>query len=174
MTDHQAEVKPHKPKSPGRVAAAKRLNELGLAYRGGVAPTHGLRALEAMLGRGEAPPGKVGQLLAEHEGHFLADLGGREHASAMEQGLCRRLAETELLLALVKARLTTEGGTPRGLPWERQKDLLMVHARLADSYTRTATALGLKRREVDPLEIHVTRYVPQAPPQNGGNGDQAP
>ena len=135
-----------KTKSPGRVAAARRLNELGLRGPGGRLPVHGIRAIEVMLARGEEPPGKIGQLLANLEGEFLADLGGSDQASAKETGLCRRLAEVELLIGLVKARLTTTQGGPRRLTWAREKDLLTIHARLSDSFTRTASALGLQRR----------------------------
>ncbi len=133
-------------KSPGRVAAGRRLNELGLRGPGGRMPVHGLRALEGMLARGQTPEGRIGQLLGEFEAEFLGDLGGREAASAKERGMCRRLAELELFIGLVKARLTTGKGGPRRLPWASEKDLLDVHGRLAERFGKICEALGLERR----------------------------
>ena len=161
-----------KPKSPGRVAAARRLNELGLRGPGGRMPVHGIRALEAMLSRGQAPEGKIGTLLADFEQGFLADLGGPDEASAKETGLCRRLAELELLIGLVKARLTTGRGGPRRLPWAREKDLLTVHGHLTDSFTRTALAIGLARRArpVPSLAEYLEGKYGQQP-DGDGDGD---
>lgn len=160
-----------KPKSPGRVAAARRLNELGLRGPGGRMPVHGLRALETMLARGQEPPGMIGQLLAHFEREFLSDLGGPEDVSSKERALCRRLAELELLIGLVKARLTTTQGGPRRLPWARERDLLTVHARLADSFTRTASALGLQRREkpVPSLEDWLAEHYPAEEERDDGS-----
>ena len=159
-----------KPKSPGRVAAARRLNEMGLRGPGGRMPVHGIRALESMLSRGQNPEGRIGQLLAEFEQGFLADLGGPEDASAKEVGLCRRLAELELLIGLVKARLTTGRGGPRRLPWAREKDLLTVHGHLTDSFTRTALALGLQRRAkpVPSLEDYIAQKYGHDPDDDDG------
>ena len=144
---------------------------LGLRGPGGRMPVHGIRALEAMLARGEEPPGKIGQLLANLEGEFLADLGGPEDASAKEMGLCRRLAELELLIGLVKARLTTTQGGPRRLPWAREKDILTIHARLSDSFTRTAVSLGLERRAKDIPSLQAFLAAAAA---DDGNGEQVP
>jgi hypothetical protein len=170
VTDAPPERAPRKAKSPGRVAAAKRLNELGLRGVGGRKPVHGLRALAALLGRGEVPAGPIGAILASHEGAFLSDLGGRENVSSMEVGLCRRLAETELFIALIRARLTTEAGGPRRLPWAQEKELLGLHARLADSFTRTASALGLKKRAKELPSLHDLL----ADPPSNGNGASEP
>jgi hypothetical protein len=121
-----------------------------------------------MLGKGEEPPGLIGTLLAQHEAAFLSDLGGREHASEMEQACCRRLAELELFVALVKAKLTTEAGVARRLSSTQTKELLTLHASMVRSFVQTASALGLKRREVEPDELSITRYAPAQP--GGGNG----
>lgn len=140
---------PAKPKSPGRVAAAKRLNELGLRGTGGRPPSHGFRALEALLAHGAAPAGPLGVLLAEREAAYLADIGGRENVSSMEAGVCRRLAGGDLFLSLLVARVITPNGRSSRLTWQQTKDLAALHARLSESYTRMAQALGLKRRAKD-------------------------
>jgi hypothetical protein len=118
-----------------------------------------------MLGKGEALPGAIGRLLAEHETAFLSDLGGREHASEMERGCCRRLAELELFVSLIRGRLTTVQGAPRRMPWTQERELLQLHASMVRSFVQTASALGLKRRpaDLDAPEVLVKRYADPAP-----------
>ncbi len=142
----------YRQKSPGRVAAAVRLNRLGLRGVGGRKPSHGLKMLAGLLKRGVDHETFVGRLLAERLACYVEDLGGRESLSEMEHGLCERLSEGDLFLALIRARLINAQGGPRRLAWSATKDVAVTHARLSDSYTRIAQALGLKRRAkvVDP------------------------
>jgi hypothetical protein len=140
-------------KNPGRVRAAQRVNELlrqrraaGEPWPGGRVPVHAMQTLEKLLKRGDAQEGQLAVILAQHEGDYVNDLGGRENVSSMEAGICKRLAEGDLFLALIRARLITARGQPRRLTWDQTKDVAALHARLADSYTRMAQALGLKRR----------------------------
>jgi hypothetical protein len=105
-----------------------------------------MKMLEGLLKRGDVPEGQLAVILAEHETSYLADLGGRENVSNMEAGVCRRLAETDLFLALVRARVITAAGQPRRMTWAQTQTVATLHARLADTFARLAQALGLKRR----------------------------
>ena len=174
-TNGSAPRRPH----PNRVAGMRKVNELlhqrreqGGVWPGGHPPTHGQRMLEGLLKRGDGLPGTLGQLLAEKEAGYLADLGGLENVSNMEAGLVRRLAEGDLFLALVRAQMIAPNGEPKRLPWVRLRDVATLHARLADSYKGLALALGLRRRELDatPREIVVTRYAEPAPAREAPKG----
>jgi len=83
-----ATAAPARGKSPGRVATARRLNKLGLRGVGGRKPTHGLRALQELLRRGQTPEGLAGTVLREYETALAGDFDGS--LSAKEAGACRR------------------------------------------------------------------------------------
>jgi hypothetical protein len=110
--------------------------------------THGAKALEALIRQGLNRSHPVGVLLAERKALYVQDLGGEAACSAMEIGLCDRLARLDLYTALVDARMIDpQTGRTRRLSWDRLHRLGLLTVRLTDSFTRTAAALGIKRRE---------------------------
>ena len=88
-------------KSAGRVAAGKRLHELGLAGIGGRRPTHGRRALAELVRRGEELDGPIGELTRNLEAAYAADYGG--DLSTAEKALVKRLVMLDVDLALLIA-----------------------------------------------------------------------
>ncbi len=112
------------------------------------AMSHGIVLLERILKQGLDERHPIGLLLQERTGRYIADLGGEESISSMELGLCERLAKLDLFEALLDARLIDPAtGKTRRLSWPRLHSLGLLRVRLTDSYTRTASALGLRRRE---------------------------
>jgi len=85
-------------KSPGRVAAGKRLHELGIAGMGGRKPTHGRRALAELVRRGESLDGPIGELSRSLEGAYAVDYGG--DLSTAEKAIVKRLVVLDVDLAL--------------------------------------------------------------------------
>ncbi len=156
--------RPTRAKSPGRVAAMRRVNELGLRGTGGHPVEHGLRSLEERLRRGHELPGGVGVLLREEEAGVLADLGGAEQVSNMERGLARRIGEARIKLALIAARFCTPNGGPRRMTRREQQEWTQLWCRVAETELRLCQALGLRRRELDAgREIIIQRYA-ESPP----------
>ncbi len=88
-------------KSPGRVAAGKRLHDLGLAGLGGRKPTHGRRALAELVRRGEELDGPIGDLTRTLESAYATDYGG--DLSTAEKALVKRLVVLDVDLALLIA-----------------------------------------------------------------------
>jgi hypothetical protein len=178
LTDAPSEPTRKRKKSPGRVLAMQRLNEAGLRGNGGRRPVHGIRALEALLARGERPEGMIGHLLAAHEQEALED---RENPTSRARGVARRSAEYELYIGLVKARLITESGALRRMSWQREKDLIMTGAALAEKYLKVAELLGIDAQVkdvLDPFRAEMLRQEREAEreerqaaeAQEGGNG----
>jgi|OpeIllAssembly_1097287.scaffolds.fasta_scaffold1420275_1 hypothetical protein len=88
-------------KSAGRVAAGKRLHELGLAGMGGRRPTHGRRMLAELVKRGEELDGPIGDLTRNLEAAYSVDYGG--DLSTAEKALVKRLTVLDVDLALLIA-----------------------------------------------------------------------
>lgn len=88
-------------KSPGRVAAGKRLHETGLAGMGGRKPTHGRRMLAELVRRGEELDGPIGELTRNLEAAYTVDYGG--DLSTAEAALVKRLVVLDVDLALLIA-----------------------------------------------------------------------
>jgi hypothetical protein len=88
-------------KSPGRVAAGKRLHELGVAGMGGRRPTHGRRMLAELVKRGEELDGPIGELTRTLETAYATDYGG--DLSTAERALVKRLVMLDVDLALLIA-----------------------------------------------------------------------
>ncbi len=110
--------------------------------------THGAKALEVLLKQSLPLDHPIGRLLAHRRDLYVADLGGVANVSNMEAGLIERLAKLDLYEALLDARLVNPvSGRSRKLSWSRFHALGLLRVRLTDSYTRTAAALGIKRRE---------------------------
>jgi hypothetical protein len=91
-------------KSPGRAAFMKRLNQEGRGGMGGRKVTHGVRALVERLKRGLDEETPLAVLHAEYRGRYVADLGGEENCSAMELGVCDRLADLDLIRGLLNCQ----------------------------------------------------------------------
>lgn len=152
--------------SPGRVAAGKRLHELGLAGLGGRRPTHGRRALAELLKRGLEEGSPIAALQREAEGAYLGDLGGAEQASSMDKGLVRRLAVLDLDLALLLAQ---RDGAAR-LSKEQASRLSQDLARNSSSYAGLVKVLGGPSRRPRPTDgqIVVRRWSePTEAPKQG-------
>ncbi len=143
--------------SPGRVAAGKRLHELGLAGIGGRRPTHGRRALVELLKRGLEEGSPIAVLQREAEDAYLSDLGGLEQASAMDRGLVRRLAVLDLDLALLLAQ---RDGAAR-LTREQSSRLSQDLSRNSAAYTALVKTLGGPGRRQKPAdrEIVIKRFA---------------
>ncbi len=154
--------------SPGRVAAGKRLHELGLAGIGGRRPTHGRRALVELLKRGLEEGSPVATLQREAEDAYLSDLGGPEQASNMDKGLVRRLAVLDLDLALLLAQ---RDGAAR-LTREQSSRLSQDLSRNSAAYTALVKTLGGPGRRAKPADtqIVIRRYAEPEPqkPQEAG------
>jgi hypothetical protein len=88
-------------KSPGRVAAGKRLHALGLAGMGGRRPRHGRRMLAELVRRGEELDGPIGEMTRTLEAGYRVDYGG--DLSTAEAALVRRMVVLDIDLALLIA-----------------------------------------------------------------------
>jgi len=131
---------------------------------------HGTRALTDLLQRELDDCHPIGALLAKRRNLYVADLGGTENMSHLEVGLCERLAKADLFEGLLDAQLIDPStGRTRKLSWARLHSLGLLRLRLNDSYTRMATALGMRRRErvLDPFKAEELRQLREAE----GNGD---
>ena len=147
-------------KSPGRVAAGKRVQALGLAM-GGRRPTHGRRALAELLKRGLEEGSPIAALQREAEDAYLVDLGGAEQASSMDKGLVRRLAILDLDLALLLAQ---RDGAAR-LSKEQASRLSQDLARNSSAYTALVKTLGgpgRRARDMDKTVV-VRRWTDPKP-----------
>lgn len=164
-------------KSPGRVAWAKHLNATGQRGVGGVYPTHGLAALEALLRKGLEPETPIGRLHTERRRAYLQDLGGAENCSNMEQGICDRLADLDLERALLNARRENA----HRISVKMQLDHSAAVIRNVLAYIQAARVVGPGRRErvCDPFREEMLRQELEAEREererhaaesNNGNG----
>jgi hypothetical protein len=136
----------------------------------GNAMTTGAYALERLLKQGLDRDHPIGVLLTQRRDLYLSDLGGAEACSHMEQGLVDRLAKLDLTEALLDARLIDPAtGKTRRLSWQRLHSLSVLRVRLTDSYTRTASALGIRRRERDVKDL--ATYLSRLPANEGAKGE---
>lgn len=136
-------------KSPGRVAAARRLNELGLRGIGGRRPSHGLIALEQRLKRGLDPTTHLGRLHAARRAGYVADLGGEEACSEMEKGIADRLADLDLVRGLLNAQ---REGTRRIASAKALHAHALAVTRNALAYVQAVRLVGPGRR---PRELNL-------------------
>jgi hypothetical protein len=140
-------------KSPGRVAAGKRLHELGIAGMGGRRPTHGVRALAERLKRGLDPNTPLAALHAELRGKYLTDLGGEENISNMEAGICTRLAD----LDLVRGLLNAQRETAKRMTAANLMNHVQGVTRNCLAYVQAVKAIGPGRRQVDADKTIIVR-----------------
>jgi hypothetical protein len=153
-------------KSPGRVAAGKRLHEAGLAGMGGRKPTHGRRALAELVRRGVELDGPIGELTRHLEEAHTADYGG--DLATAEKGIVKRLTVLDVDLALLIA--------------ERDKALRFTRAdavnhsqavsRNCAAYTALVKAMGgpgRRQKDAGPAQVILkdfSTFVPR-PADNG-------
>ncbi len=154
-------------KSAGRVAAGKRLHELGLAGMGGRKPTHGRRALAELVRRGETLDGPIGELTQSLEAAYSADYGG--DLTTAEKALVKRLVVLDVDLALLIAE--------RDKAARFTKADAVNHAQAVSRNCAAFSALvkvmggpGRRAREAD-KQIIVRRWT-QEPAPSGGNGSE--
>jgi hypothetical protein len=158
-------------KSPGRVAAGKRLHAEGLAGMGGRKPTHGRRMLAELVKRGEQLDGPIGDLTRSLEAAHTADYGG--DLATAEKGIVKRLTVLDVDLALLIA--------------ERDKALRFTRAdavnhsqavsRNCAAYTALVKAMGGPGRRAkdanEPLTIR-REYGPAPVTPSNGNEQEHP
>ena len=159
-------------KSPGRVAAGKRLHELNLAGIGGRRPTHGRRMLVELLKRGLDEGSPVAALRREATDAYIADEGGPENVSTKAKGVIRRMVGLDLDLALLDAQLDKAGTLPR----KTLLELFAAKDRNTAAYNGCVKAMGgIGRGAKDAdKQIIVRRWSapePDTQPSNG-NTDQ--
>ncbi len=146
----------------------KRLQEEGKAGMGGRRPTHGIKALAERLKRGLDPDTPLAVLHNEIKGAYVADLGGDENISAMEAGICDRLADLDLMRGLLNAQRETT----RRMTAKKLLDHIQAVTRNALGYVQLAKAVGPGRRE-KPTDntVLVKRYAdPVSPTPDNGHG----
>jgi hypothetical protein len=154
-------------KSPGRVAAGKRLHAEGLAGIGRRRPTHGRRMLVELLKRGLDADSPVAALRREATDVYVADEGGPENVSGKGQGVIRRMVGLDLGYALLDAQLDKAGTLPRKVLLE----LFAAQDRNAAAYNSCVKTMGgIGRREKDAGKgvVIVRRQYGEAPQPNTG------
>ena len=156
-------------KSPGRVAACKRLHTLGLASMGGRRPTTGRKALAELVKRGEQVgfDDAIAQMHREHTEAYIADCGGPGNVSNMDLGLIRRQVVLDIDLSLLLS-MRDKAGT-----MSREKLLALSNALKGNmaAYAQLVKTLGGPgRRPVQTSgEIVVRRFQEENPKE----GEQA-
>ncbi len=153
---------------PGRVAAGKRLHELGLAGMGGRKPTHGRRALAELVRRGEQLDGPIGELTRELETAYSVDYGGREDLSTAEKALIKRLVvlDVDLYLAIAER--------DRAVRFSKAQAIAHAQAisRNCAAFSQLVKVLGGPGRRQKPADrtiiLRDPRKVAEAPPTNTG------
>ncbi len=156
-------------KSPGRVAAGKRLHELGIAGMGGRRPTHGRRALVELLKRGLEEGSPIAMLRREQTDAYVADEGGPENVSTKHKGIIRRMVGLDLEYALLDAQLDKADTLSRKVLLE----LFAARDRNTAAYNGCVKTIGgPDRRQKDAAEpLVIKRYmeVEGQPPDGKGS-----
>ncbi len=157
-------------KSPGRVEFMRRLNAEGRGGVGGRRPTHGRRALVELLKRGLDDGSPVVAMQREAEAAYLQDLGGRENATSMDQGLVRRMAILDLDLALLLAQRDGSARLSRNDASQLRQDI----ARNTAAYSACVKTLGGPGRRTKPADREVIiRRAWDPPAPDPGQGEEA-
>jgi hypothetical protein len=100
---------------------------------------HGVRAFET-TGR---LPDVLRQTVDQFRESVIADRGGPEELSTLEQAYCRRLGETEAVVRLLASDLATRGlFTPRG----RVRNTFQRWTEAVSQWDRLAQRIGLARQ----------------------------
>lgn len=151
-------------KSAGRAAFMTKLNQEGRAGMGGRKVTHGVRALAERLKRGLDPETPLAVLHAEIRGRYVADIGGEEQCSAMELGVCDRLADLDLLRGL----LNCQRDASKRMSLAQLEAFAAAVSKNAGAYLQAVKTIGPGRRSKDtgPEQIVLKDFsVPR--PANG-------
>jgi hypothetical protein len=141
---------PKRQKSPGRVAAARRLNESGLRGVGGRTPSHGLRAIEGLLRRGLDPETPLGLIHKERRDGYAQDLGGEGQCSNMELSVADRLAD----LDIVRALLMAQRERARRMPVRALIDHCSAVTKNVVAFVQAVRVVGPGRRPKDVPDLH--------------------
>jgi hypothetical protein len=129
-----------------------------------------LEILNKLLKQGLDADNPVGRLLVERRTLYVQDIGGREAISELEHGLCDRLARLDVWEAILQARMVDPiTGKLRRISFSKLQSIAHTRARLCDSYTRMALALGLRRRSKEVPDLALA-FKQAADAANGSPG----
>ncbi len=149
-------------KSEGRREHMLRLHTAGIAF--GPRPKHGVRALADRLRRGLDPETPLALLHSEFRDQYVADLGGKEACSAMELGVCERLAD----LDLIRGMLNAQRDASRRLSLKRLEVFAATVSRNAAAYIQAVKTIGPGRRQRPADQTIIVKKFAEAPLTNTG------
>ncbi len=143
----------------------RRLHAEGRTGPGGRKLGHGEYALAERLKRGLDPDTPLAVLHGEQRAKYIADLGGEEHLSNMEAGICDRLAD----LDLVRGLLTAQRQTGKRMTAVQLVNHVQAVTRHVLAYVTAVKAVGPGRRQKDTdREIIIRRFASEPITQSEG------
>jgi hypothetical protein len=145
------------------------VNETRQAGRGGRPQKTGEFALSERLKRGLNPATPLAVLHAEIRGRYVGDLGGEDNCSAMELGVCDRLADLDLIRGLLNCQ---RDGMKR-LSLTQLEAFAGTVSKNCAAYLQGVKTIGPGRRQKDAdRQIIVRRPYGEAPQASNGNGSE--